>query len=233
MESLEIQQRVIELGKALVKELDVEPGNDTLSRWLVHYIAELMVKLENADEDQKSQLQQRCFETILKLWQHRSAFENGHRPFENFENILKTLETLDPENPNPFYLFWHQNGSDDFEFPNDAKQWVDFALRLDYMVRVWINFALNQAVQTSLDEKSIEWLMKAKKLFPDQEIEVIIRLTEELLESTGIDDIKRNKLDKIDRFKSRLEELNVFIKLSQNVKKDVMNKLQNLEQSLT
>ena len=40
MVSSEIQERAISLGKALVQELELEPGVDTLSRWMAHYVAE-------------------------------------------------------------------------------------------------------------------------------------------------------------------------------------------------
>ena len=80
MELLETQQRVIDLGKVLVKELGFEPSYDTLSKWLAHYIAELITNLESEEGDKKIQSQQHCFETILTLWQHRSSFANGNRP---------------------------------------------------------------------------------------------------------------------------------------------------------
>lgn len=186
MENLETQQRVIELGKALVKELDIEPGNDTLSRWLVHYIAELMVKLENAEEDQKSQLQQQCFETILTLWQHRSSFKNGHRPFENFEPILRTLAALDPENRNSYYRFWNQRELDDSVLSDDVKHWTELAVGLDHAARIWIKFALDQATQHALDEKTSSWLSTAQGLLQDQELEVIIRLAGKTSEMNGM-----------------------------------------------
>lgn len=93
-----MQAKVIHLSKALVEKLKLEPGVDTLSRWMAHYIAELIAALENADDINKPQVQQKCFETILTLWQNRSSLPSGHRPFENFEPILKTLDALNPEN---------------------------------------------------------------------------------------------------------------------------------------
>ena len=42
MENSEIQKRIINLGKALVEEIGLDPGVDTLARWMAHYIAEQM-----------------------------------------------------------------------------------------------------------------------------------------------------------------------------------------------
>jgi hypothetical protein len=40
MENLEQSEKIIDLGKMLVKELGLEPGGDTLARWMAHYLAE-------------------------------------------------------------------------------------------------------------------------------------------------------------------------------------------------
>ena len=230
MESLETQQRVIELGKALVKELEIEPGNDILSRWLAHYIAELIIKLENAEEERKGQLQQRCFETILTLWQNRASFRNGHRPFENFEPILRTLDALDPENRSSFYRFWNQRELDDSEFPDDVKHWTDLAVGLDNAARIWIKFALEQATQYALDEKSSSWLSKSAGLVQDRELEVIIQLVEEASAPNTDDNIKKFNSDMIKQFKEMLEKLDGFIEISEYIKTELKNKIKILEQ---
>ena len=36
MEHLETQQKIIELGKTIVMELKLDPGVDTLSKWMSH-----------------------------------------------------------------------------------------------------------------------------------------------------------------------------------------------------
>lgn len=146
-----MQAKVISLGKALVEELGLEPGVDTLSRWLAHYVAEQLACLDSAKGEEKIQMQHRCFETILTLWQHRSSFRNNHRPFENFEAIFKTLDALNPDNQYSFYRFWSQDDeADNTESDEDANPWLDMAIGIDKAARSWINFALNQAVERAL-----------------------------------------------------------------------------------
>jgi len=48
MEQSEIQKELITLGKRLVKQLGLTHSNDTLARWMAHYIAELIYKAENS-----------------------------------------------------------------------------------------------------------------------------------------------------------------------------------------
>ena len=97
-------QRAISLGNEIVKELKLEPGGNTLSRWMAHYIAEKIAASENMEGAEKSDAELKCFETILSLWQHLSAFPDGRRPFESFEPIFRALGCLDPESTDPFYF---------------------------------------------------------------------------------------------------------------------------------
>ena len=79
-----MRKRIINLGKALVGELGLDPGVDTLARWMAHYTAEQMTIAETATDNDKIKAEQHCFETILKLWQHRSTLADGRGPFESF-----------------------------------------------------------------------------------------------------------------------------------------------------
>ncbi len=225
-----MQAKVISLGKALVEELELEPGVDTLSRWLAHYIAEQLTCLESAQGEEKAQLQLRCFETILTLWQQRSSFRNNHRPFENFEAIFKTLDALNPENHHSFYRFWKQDDeANNAVSDEDAKPWLDMAIGIDKAARSWINFALNQAVERALDEKTMDWLDKAISLMPDDDLVVIHRLV-----SKDDDDIgegeKANQIrtDKIKNLEAKLEKLDSFIKLSQLIRNEIIDEIQQI-----
>lgn len=229
MERSEIQKRVIDLGKALIEELDLEPGVDTLSRWMAHYIAELLAKLENVKGDEKAQVQQHCFETILTLWQHRSSYRDGHRPFENFEPIFQTLEALNPENPYPFYRFWQQEEKEDSEFPaDDVKHWIDMAMGIDGAARVWIKFAISQAAQKALDRKTSHWLNNSISLMSDDELEVICQLVSKKPEAQEGEDIKKINSDKIKQLEAQLEKLDAFVELSQFIRAEITGQLKIL-----
>lgn len=225
-----MQEKVISLGKALVDELGLEPGVDTLSRWLAHYVAEQLAGLESAKGEEKAQAQHRCFETILTLWQHRSSFRNNHRPFKNFEAIFKTLDALNPENRHSFYRFWNQNDEADNPVSDeDAKQWLNMAIGIDQSARVWINYALNQAVQRALDEKAKEWLDKAISIMPDDDLVVIRRLVlkdDDLEEGEKANQIRS---DKIKNLEIKLEKLDSFIDLSQFIRNEIIDEIQQID----
>src|SRR5436190_24365351 len=72
---------VLALGKKLVAELELDEPADTLSRWMAHYVAELMQAAEATDAEQRQEIKDRCYTAILELWQHRSELPGGKRPF--------------------------------------------------------------------------------------------------------------------------------------------------------
>jgi hypothetical protein len=95
---------VLALGKKLVAELGLDQSVDTLSRWMAHYIAELMHAAETAEDAKRQELTSRCCVAILDLWRHRRELPDGKRPFEDIEPILRALQSLDPEDTTPRYF---------------------------------------------------------------------------------------------------------------------------------
>ena len=163
MENSETRKHIINLGKALVEELGLDPGVDTLSRWMVHYVAEQMTLAENAIGEDKSTPEKECFETILKLWCHRAYYPNGKRPFENFESILRMLERINPENPNPyFYSIKTEYSNKD---TNEVQQWLDIALSIDEAARIGLEQVFHQAALNASDDRTQTWIEKPVHFF--------------------------------------------------------------------
>jgi hypothetical protein len=105
MEDLRQQEQIINLGKSLVKELGIENGTDTLSRWMSHFLADKISLAERLpDGNEKANVQKECFEVILKLWAHRWELPRGKRPFERFEPILDVLRKINPEREDSFFF---------------------------------------------------------------------------------------------------------------------------------
>lgn len=71
MEDSKAQKKVIDLGKALVKDLELDPGVDTLSKWMAHYLAEKIELTKKLTGKEKKEAKKECFEITLKLWEHR------------------------------------------------------------------------------------------------------------------------------------------------------------------
>jgi hypothetical protein len=87
----------LELGRLLVKELNVDSGTDTLGRWMAHHVAELISAIEAAPNENASRKRRKdAFEAIARLWTHRSTYENRINPLFELKPILQVMGMLDP-----------------------------------------------------------------------------------------------------------------------------------------
>lgn len=93
---------MLELGRFLVSEALGPRSNDTLSRWLLHAIAE-RIKLaeEEANPSQRNERENEAAELILRLWKHRAVAPIGIDPLTRYERLFKSLSILLPES-NPW-----------------------------------------------------------------------------------------------------------------------------------
>jgi hypothetical protein len=197
---------VLDLGRALVEELGLDPSADTLSCWMAHYIAELIVEAEAANIEERPAKSANCANAILGLWGHRHQLPNGKRPFEDLEPILRALESLDPTEDTPRYLRSPRVAVDETEQNEETRKWLELADRLDYSARILIRYCLTQAAQTALDS-SEDWVALAKKAGMQEGIDLTVTriLTDEsvLLKVREPEDRTRKVLeDRVNRLES-------------------------------
>jgi hypothetical protein len=206
-----MQERVISLGKQLVEGFATERGGDTdmLSRWMSHYIAEQIVAAENATATAKAEAEERCFRTILSLWEHRSTLPNGRRPFESFEPIFESLMRLHPDEPRPFYLSSQlMEGMEDE--PNGVKAFVKAALAADVAARAVIDVLLAEATQRATSSSVRSW-------------------SENALSPSLVSDLKAGDISVIMKLKERAEELATPGQAEEEVKKNIESRIERLD----
>jgi hypothetical protein len=234
MESSEMKKQVISLGKTLVRELGLEPGVDTLSKWMAHYVAEQITTAENAIGNAKAVPEQRCFETVLKLWQHQSSFPNGHRPFKNFDSIFRALDRMDPESHRHYYflddrLFPEAEPDKDTEAQTeDIRSWINIALEVDGAARVLIDFAFKQAAHKAADEKTKTWIKSAANLPGGDDLSVIIRLLPSDQDSQKKDALERARQEQKKDLRSKIEKLDALVKASKSIRRALAQEIRKL-----
>lgn len=212
------------LGKMLVKELDLDPGVDTLARWMAHYIAEQIILVEQKSGEEKKLAEERCFDMILRLWSHRARLPNGLRPFENFEPIFNTLSRLDPESKESF--FFNNKYIKEKEVSVEVQDWLNVANEVDKIARVWIKFALNQATLDASDESTSEWLKKVT-WFEDKDDILLIKLLRDDIYS---DEETKNVISyNKEKILSNIEILEKFTELNEVILRFYNEKLNNSE----
>jgi hypothetical protein len=164
---------VVELGERLVQELGLDDSNDTLGRWMAHYIAEQISKAASANGATRRALQQECFHSILELWKHRSTLPAGRRPLREWEALFDTLSTLDLRNFTPRYFQTARAAAEQEGVGAESKKWLEAATSLDYAARVLIRYCLAAAAENSV-EGAGKWIRLVEKLDRQDDFDVRI-----------------------------------------------------------
>ncbi len=212
------------LGKTLVKELNLDPGVDTLARWMAHYIAEQIENAEHSIGAEKNVAEARCVDTILKIWSHRASFPGKARPFVNFEPILRTLKRLDPKDEHHF--FFREPDEIPESLPDELSKWIEIAKGIDDAARVWLKYVFKQAAIVATDEASIEWLENSAALQERDNFSVLFRELHSDIDVWGDDmESQEIKREKISLYISKLE---AFAELNQTLLDEYKNELKKL-----
>lgn len=231
MENSEVQKKAISLGKLLVNELGLEPGVDTLARWMAHYISEQISIAENAKGKDKEKAEKNCFETILKLWDHRSSHPKDKRPFSKFEPIFKTLQQLNPEKETPhYYGRMPESNFEALEKIETAKDWLETAELLDKVARVSIEYALTEAASIAGSSETLEWLQSSDNLGASDDTRIIKILVknkgtnlnffdfdDESEEEKAANKEEYNYQFVIEKIKGRIAQLDAFTQINQKI----------------
>lgn len=202
-------------------ELELDESVNTLSRWMAHYLAELISATETASADKKQELEQRCADTIMKLWANRDTFPDGIRPFKNFEPIFRVLEKLDPDRDESYSTFINDlhilrsakvlavlpdNGrapreehSKSTGLINDIYFWISHILNFDEVARDSINYAIGKTVELAQDEKTKHYLDLALSINQDDSDLSILDSLQKYLGDEIEQEILLEKINKIDQ----------------------------------
>jgi hypothetical protein len=82
-------QEILDLGKKIVEDLNLDNSTKMLSRWQAHYLAELILGAEKEKDDNDIKLE--CCNLILDIWKNKERV-----PIKTFikdiQPLLKTLE---------------------------------------------------------------------------------------------------------------------------------------------
>lgn len=224
-----MKKDILSLGKLLVEELGLESSVDTLSRWMIHYISQQMVEVQNSTGKDKENAEERCYDTILKLWKHRAYYKTGDRPFENFEPIFRTLERLNPDNEEPFYFQRNYLRMENDNEEDVVKKYLVMATKIDQIVRIWLKFIFQQAADNAIDERTRRWIEAAMPLGEDGEASLILKIVNDYdIDKKEIADIKEEKTRQLTH---RIVELKSFRRFNEDLIKMYKEEVISFEKS--
>jgi hypothetical protein len=169
--SLTRSSAVLELGKRLVELLDGQ--DDLLTAWMAHYIAERMEEAEHASGEAKQDANVICAHAILELWRYRSCLPKHIRPFAELESIQRALTSLDVDRSDYRYYPTILREAASTDSDDDAKQWLDLAIGLDYSARVLIKSSLRAAALRA-SAQAQPWVELARCAGADEGFESVV-----------------------------------------------------------
>jgi len=233
MENLKAQKKIIDLGKAIVKELELDPGVDTLSKWMAHYVAEKIELSKKLAGNKKSKVEKECFDIILKLWENRWSIPNKKPFFSDFEPLMETLEKLNPNREIPFFyspIVQFGLGKNDKKTEITATHFDD-TLKVDRLARSLIFDLLNQAVdELELSGERGELIRNAINHI-DHLDSRIIRITSDYNKSkkSQEDETGNEFKEEIENLQSRINNLEEFSVLRDSLMNRYKDQLSKLE----
>lgn len=213
---------ILDLGKKLVDELELDNSVDTLGRWMAHYVAELIHNAESAAAEGDPSKQERCASAILELWRHRFDLPNGTRPFEDVEPILRALESLDPCEETPRYFRQPRAMAADAEGDTTTEKWLRIADGIDFTARQLIRYCLARASQSAAD-KTEEWVAAAEAAGFEDDMDVralrVLIVESDLSAEDAPQEAERKQIEE------RLSRLEAFQELAATLAEELRSKL--------
>lgn len=217
-------EQILELGRRLVKELGLDNSTDTLGRWMAHHLSDLILRAETAIGNEKRTAQNEAFDAILAIWRHRSELPDGKRPFEDLEPIIRTVESLDPEDERPRYFRPARPPRGESGTTPEQEKWLEAVEGLDYSAKVLIGYCLEEAAGAAVD-KAQEWIKLAEGIGDDGAPEIAIRVVSSPweLEKAPDHNAQQRKL-----LTDRVKRLRAFIGVAENVAEVLSERLAGL-----
>ncbi len=152
-------EAILALGEALVEELKNSNETPTLSRWMAHYIAELMLDVQDRPNENGTSAE--AAKAILQLWSLREQLPRDAQPFHRFNALIDVLHTLDLSSRAPRYYRTREDSTKGLS--NDERTWLNVMSAVDQAARALISFCLD-AASFEARHSGQEWIAVAEAL---------------------------------------------------------------------
>lgn len=103
---------MLDLGRAIVQQLEGDTRGELLSRWMAHHLAELMEIGENSEGAASDTAKQQAAELIIKLWANRRSLPAPADPLSGLAASIEVLAAMQPA-ANPWARYRRTQSQDD------------------------------------------------------------------------------------------------------------------------
>lgn len=215
---------MLALGERLVAELKLVDSMNTLARWMAHYIAELIVRAEQAAPAQQREAQEECARAIMDLWALARAFPVERGMFDSVDRIIEVIESLHPD-AGPYYRNdrWRALEARASGEGSEIDELLKTALGIDGIARSLIHHVLTLAARVA-GRESAEWLEFAQDLEDDApHTELRVRVVAMGREQESLDRYRIQQLEK------QIAQLDQFCAAAQLLRTSLMDSLAEAE----
>ncbi|WP_055144803.1 hypothetical protein [Jiulongibacter sediminis] len=170
-QSTHSDDQLIKLGKKIVKDLEIHGTSDTLAKWMSHYLAELINGINESQDVEENEFKKKeCFETILKLWDHRYKSSFIESPVDNFGDLLEILESVRERKSNRWSSSWPS-----FDLPRN-NSWAGFIKIASQRFENILELSLLIGSNEYLISHSTEWDKEFDTILSDDEKKLLDRV---------------------------------------------------------
>lgn len=157
------EEEIIKLGKRLIEELKLEYTVNTLARWMVHYLAELIQNVEKCkSEQQKKKLQKECCDIILKVWSKKENLPM-RQPLEDLKPIIELLKVFKKDE-----LSFLPNWLEYRHLPSN-NEWATFIDLVKNNTEQLFLTVISTNLNKDLLSKTSDWFIENKDFLSDEE----------------------------------------------------------------
>jgi len=163
-------EAIIKLGNKITQELQLDFKNNTLGKWMAHYVAELIHEAENCEtEEEKKTKQKECCEIILKLWRDREHIPGISKPLDELNPLIELLDKLKQDD----YAYPHWLN----EYKSENISWSKFADNIRNCSEEIFKLCFYAAVNSELLEKKQNWVKEHGDMLSEEELKMFEHLT--------------------------------------------------------
>jgi hypothetical protein len=157
------EEEIIKLGKRLIEELKLEYTVNTLARWMVHYLAELIQNVEKCkSEQEKKKLQKECCDIILKVWSKKENLPM-RQPLEDLKPIIELLKVFKKDE-----LSFLPNWLEYRHLPSN-NEWATFIDLVKNNTEKLFLTVISTNLNKDLLLKTSDWFIENKDFLSDDE----------------------------------------------------------------
>ena len=217
------EEEILKLGRKIISELDLVYTVNTLARWMGHYLAELIHKIDTIDsESEKTDLRKECCSLILEIWEKRERVPI-EKPLERLKPVINVIELL-KKREHPF--IFHDFPSNNRDLNVNDPEWIGFLKVVKNNSEIIYKKSLKAMVSNEILKKDNEWVIKHGNLLSDDEKQIveylnsINELTITFSDGSNDEKTEKEKLEELFvELESHIEEQKNFLK---NLKKEVL-----------